>query len=120
MSNPEQPIVTEQRVKKRRRKKKSEEPVVEPVVEPSEEPESEEVCGELTGYFILDEGDPAVYTVYTPDGEEVAIDEGGDLPQTILRFMENGWTLYGNPWTYVKTVEGESVQFHCQTVVLYS
>ena len=77
----------------------------------------------VTGYFIIDEGNPHVYTLYDDANNEIVIDEGTDLSQTILRFMENGWTLFGEPWTYVQLVKNGhdevDASFHCQAVVHY-
>ena len=73
----------------------------------------------MTGYYLLDEGTPEVYTLYdTETNEEFVVDEGTNLSATVSRFLALGWEVYGAPWTYVCTAEsGECASYHCQVVV---
>jgi hypothetical protein len=69
----------------------------------------------LSGYFIIDEGHPMVYTLFDDDNNEIEIDEGGDVSANVVRFTEHGWELYGNPWTY----NSDGRRYQCQAVVCY-
>ena len=75
---------------------------------------------QLTGYFIIDESRPSVYTLYDNDNKEIKIDEGTNFCGTVMKFLEHGWTLHGSPWTYVyNTTDGPCQSYHCQVVVKY-
>ena len=68
----------------------------------------------ITSYFLIDEGNPQVYTLEEGDGTTHEIDEGEDVSNVVQRFLEIGWELYGKPWTYV---DGRGRARHCQAVV---
>lgn len=77
-------------------------------------------CHTITGYFIIDEATPLIYTLLDEDGSENIIDEGDDFSGTIVKFGEYGWELHGTPWTYTTMKACGTVErYHCQAVVCY-
>jgi len=67
-------------------------------------------------FYVLDEGRPQVFTLYEDDGTEHEIDSGEDLSAVVQQFLEIGWQLHGQTWTYV---DRSGRARHCQSVACF-